>query len=152
MTDDPVIAAVAAEYASFTFFGEEGEPAEQTDPFAQYCEDSKAYWRYADDVLNRYVRGTTNLMRLAQAEVLITERYLQVRAYATREHRDKLGSKGHVCLYQVWITSMHEVMATQLTLDPPRVLKIVTPKSETPPAQSALAVLPPAVFLGEWKE
>jgi hypothetical protein len=127
------------------------QQAAPTDPLAQYCLYSRAYWRYADDVLNRYVRGATDLMRLAQAKVLITERYLEARAYATREHRDKLGSKGHICLYQVWLTSMHEVMATQLTLDPPKVLRVVTQKQESKPPDS-LAVIKPALFLGEWKE
>jgi hypothetical protein len=132
MNTDPVITAVAAEYANVMFFEDESEPAEQPDPFALYCDDSKAYWHYTDEVLNRYVRGNTDLMRLAQAKVLITDRYLDYRAYATREHRDKLGVKGHICLYQTWIAGMHEVRTKQLSLNPPRVLKIVTSKPEPP--------------------
>jgi hypothetical protein len=152
MTNDPVIAAVAAEYADFSFLGEGGEPVEQADPFAQYCADSKAFWRYTDDVLNKYVRGATDPMRLAQAKVLATDRYLDYRAYASKAHRDKIGEKGHICLYQVWIAAMHEIRTRQLALDPPKVIKIVTPKPEPKPASGSYAVLPPAVFLGKWEE
>jgi hypothetical protein len=151
MTNDPVIDAVAEEYANFTFFEEEDEPVAQTDPFAQYCADSKAYWRYTDEALNKYVRSTIDPIRLAQAKVLITDRYLEFRAYASKTHRDKIGDKGHICLYQVWIAAMHEIRVRQLALEPPRVMKIVTPKKESAPATEAYAVLPPAVFLGEWK-
>jgi hypothetical protein len=84
--------------------------------------------------------------------VLITDRYLEARAYATTGHRDKTGDKGHICLYQVWIAAMHEVLTKQLALDPPKVLKIVMPKPESKPAKDAYAVLPPAVFLGQWAE
>lgn len=126
--------------------------SEQADPFAQYCSASKVLWRYTDDVLNKYVRSNTDLMRLAQAKVLITDRYLEARAYASKAHRDKIGDKGHICLYQVWIAAMHEVLTNQLTLDPPKVLKIVMRKPEPKPASGSYAMLPPAVFLGEWTE
>lgn len=150
MSDDPIISAALKEYADFTLLDEADEPV-QADPFVEYCSDSKAYWRYTDEVLNKYVRGTTDLMRLAQAKVLISDRYVEFRAYATREHRDKLGGKGHICLYQVWIASMHEVRTKQLALEPPKVLKFVAPKAESSPATEALAKLPPAVFLGKWE-
>lgn len=152
MTDDPVIRAVLDKYPDTIHLSDVGEAPEQTNPFAQYCTDSKAYWHYTDEVLNRYVRGSTDQIRLAQAKVLLTDRFLDFRAYATREHRDKLGDKGHTCLYQVWIAAMHEIRTKQLTLDPPRVMKLVAPKPEAPATSSSYALLPPAVFLGEWKE
>jgi hypothetical protein len=56
MINDPVITAVADEYADVVFFEDDSEPA--ADPFAQYCPASKALWRYTDEVLKKYVRGT----------------------------------------------------------------------------------------------
>jgi hypothetical protein len=149
MTTDSILTAVAAEYADFTLFEE--EQPEQVDPFVSYCPDAKAYWRYADEVLNQYVRETNDLTRLLQGEVLITDRYLDFRAYAAKGHRDKIGDKGHICLYQVWITSMHEIRSKRLALDPPKVIKVVTPKPKPESDNTPYAVLPPAVFLGEWK-
>jgi hypothetical protein len=146
MSTDAVIAAVAREFKDFTLG--EGMADEPAEPFANYCEDAKALWRYTDDVLNRYVRGSTDLIRLAQAKVLLVDRYLDFRAYAAKVHRDKVGEKGHICLYQVWIAGLHEVRTAQLKLDPPEVL-IVPPKSEPTPPAGAYALLPPAVFLGE---
>jgi hypothetical protein len=150
MTNDPVIAAVADEYADVVFFEDEQE--EQADPFAHYCSASKALWRYTEDVLNKYVRGTTDPMRLAQAKVLVTDRYLEARAYTSKVHRDKIGDKGHICLYQVWLAAMHEILTKQLALEPPNVLKIVMRKPDPKAALGSYATLPPAVFLGEWKE
>jgi hypothetical protein len=146
MSTDAVIAAVAREFENFTLA--EGVADEPTEPFANYCEDAKALWRYMEDVLNRYVRGSTDLIRLAQAKVLLVDRYLDFRAYAAKAHRDKVGDKGHICLYQAWIACMHEIRTAQLRLHPPEVL-IVPPKSEPTPPASAYALLPPAVFLGE---
>lgn len=152
MSTDPVIAAVMDEYADFRPLTEEDEATDQSDAFISYCADGKAYWRYTDEVLTKYVRGTTNEIRLAQAKVLITDRYLEFRAYAAKPHRDKVGDKGHVCLYQVWIASMHEVRTKQLALEPPKVVKLVAPKAESVSGSTPYGVLPPAVFLGEWKE
>ena len=152
MADDPVIVEVCQEYDGFTLFDddERKERDKPADPFSHYCEDSKRYWLYVDKVLNAYVRGSTDLMRLAQAKVLITDRYVEARDRATTGHRDKLGSKHHVCLYPVWIAAMHEVLNKQSELDPPRVLKVVMRKSEPKPASDAYDIVQPAIFLGPW--
>src|SRR5688500_2879811 len=99
MVDDPVIVQVCQEYEGFTLLDDEErkERNRPADTFIHYCADSKSYWRYTDKVLNAYVRGNTDLMRLAQAKVLITDAYVEARGCATTGHRDKLGSKGHVC-------------------------------------------------------
>jgi hypothetical protein len=154
MGDDPVIVQVCQEYESFTLFDDEErkERNRPADPFTHYCEASKRYWRYVDKVLNTYVRGTTDPMRLAQARMLITDRYIEERDSATTGHRDKLGSKHHVCLYQVWLAGFHEILTVHRDLDPPRVLKVVMRKSEPTLASGSYAMLPPAVFLGKWEE
>lgn len=148
MTTDTVLAEISREFMDFSLG--DGAEDEQDEALANYCADGLAFHRYTEDVLTRYVRGSTDIVRIAQAKVLVLDRYLEFRVYASKSHKDKLGDKGHVCLYQVLIQGMHEIRAKQLTLEPPEVL-MVPPKPAAVPTESAYALLPPALFLGEVK-
>lgn len=64
---------------------------------------------------------TSPPVKFRQAKYLLSERYMEFRAKAPRNHRDNLGSKKHVCLYHVFIQVYEYITKVQLTAIPPQI-------------------------------
>lgn len=147
MSVDPIISLVAHEFENFTLGG--GEPTEEPDPFDHYCSYARIFKRWVDETLDKYVRHGVDEVRLAQAKMLLLDRYFEFRSYAPKGHRDKLGDKGHVCIYGVLVEAYHEIRMAQLSLNPPEVLIVPSKAEQTNPLTSFAQI--PALLLGELK-
>lgn len=141
---DPIIASVTREFEDFTL-SESGYEDEQDNALDGYCEHAKTFKLWADGLLAKYVNGSTDEIQLNQAKVLLIDRYFDTRAYAPRAHRDKIGDKGHFCLYYVFETAYNAIRMKQLALFPPKVHIVVREESTVP--QVPIAQIP-ALFLG----
>jgi len=150
MHSDPVIAAAAAEYAALTL-GSGDDSETRADPYDNHCEYARAFAQWAVEMVHSYVHDGEPL-RLAQAKILLVDKYFEFHSYAPKSHKDRTSEKGHICLYHVFVEVYRKIRMKELTLAPPKIFILDLKQEEKQvPAAPALAHVP-ALYLGEVKE
>ncbi len=133
MTTDSVIDAVTREFVDFCLEEAEDTRAESQ---ANYCAYAQVFQRWADGMLEEYVRANPTPIRLAQAKVLLIDRFFEWRASVPKSHRNRIGENGHVCLFQVFDQVFQQIKLAQLTVTPP--LLFLPPSPPQPLLQSTI--------------
>lgn len=146
MHPDPVIAAAAAEYADLTL-GESHERA-QADPYAHYCEYARSFAQWSVELVRTY-GADDDMMRLAQAKVLLLDKYFEFRSYVPKVHKDRTAEKGHVCLYHVFVEAYRRIRMKEMTIAPPKIFVLEVKQEERSSAASSSLAHVPALYLGE---
>lgn len=147
MHSDPVIAAAAAEYEDLSFSTDEHE----TDPYDNYCDYARSFAQWAADMVRSYVNEGDPL-RLAQAKILLLDKYFEFRSYAPKSHKDRTSEKGHICLYHVFAEVYRKIRIKELTLAPPKIFVLDMKQAEKPVSTPSALAHVPALYLGEVKD
>ncbi len=88
-----------------------------------------------------------NSVSVTQAVVLLTHKYFEWRAYVPNSHRNRLGSRGHVCIFQVFAEAYERLKVLELSLSPPAIFLPPIPASLPPPASTTRNIA--GIFIGE---
>jgi hypothetical protein len=96
--------------------------------FAEWAEE---YCRIGEDA---------SIVSVNQAKVMLLDKYFEWYNVVPRSHRRRIGSSGHVCIYQVFMGCYERLKLAELTLMPPLLL---LPSKPPPPPQIA------GIFLGD---
>lgn len=79
------------------------------------------------------------ITQVQQAKVLLVDRYFEWRRYVPKTHRNRVGERGHTCIYHVFEQTHDRLKSIELSL---------TPKTEFFPQDPMIGGL----FLGELKK
>ena len=101
-------------------------------PFAQ--EFSK--WT---DILFQVITKEPSVIAINQAKVQLVDKYFSWFIYVPKNHRFRLGMRGHTCIFQVFVDAYVQIKEIELSITPPLLY-------EPPPPQIA------GIFLGEHDE
>jgi hypothetical protein len=111
-------------------------PALQT-VFCCYAAEEFAGWA---DVLVSSVSQEPTIVTVNQAKILLQDKWHDWRSIAPQRHRNHLGDRGYICLFQVYEQAYQHLRVLELSLTPP-LLFIPAPPPPTPQI--------PEIFLGE---
>ena len=105
----------------FTF--DEAEP--------QWCGLARKFIEWIDtEVYQALVSGKPDVVSINQAKVLLADKFFELRTFANWRHRDRLSTRGHACIYQVFIEALGRLIQAGLLITPPMLF---LPGSSAPP-------------------
>jgi len=107
----------------------------------EYCVYAEKFAEWADKLL--VVIEEPDAVLINQAKILLLDKYFEWRSYVPKIHRNRLGSSGHVCIFNVFEYSYMKLKTVELTLTPPMLF---LPAPSKPQPQIA------GIFLGELEE
>ncbi|MCL5960830.1 MAG: hypothetical protein M1358_16275 [Chloroflexi bacterium] len=81
-----------------------------------------------------------------QAKILLLDRYFEWRSFAPKSHRNRLGTNGHNCIFQVFSETYERLKVVELSLTPPMLFLPSPPPPAPAPPQIA------GIFIGEAEE
>jgi hypothetical protein len=137
MASDEVIDAVVREYAHFYLEDVEDEPV---DEYVDYCAYAQIFHRWCGELLSQFVDSGPTPVRLAQAKVLLQDRYFGLRASVPKSHRNRMGGHGHICIFQVYEQAYQKIRLVELTLTPPQVVVPTPPPPQAAPKPALLGI------------
>ena len=113
--------------------------------------DEKALWcGYAKEFsnwLDEWLPYNQNYdeVGINQAKIILFDKYFAWRSFVPKHHQDRIGSRGHICIYQVFIMAGEQLMVAELRLSKPKYY-IPPPPPQRPIPEG------PALFLGRIDE
>lgn len=112
----------------------------------QRCNFAERFFEWADALCtDAYERR--NAVSVNQAVVLLTHKYFEWRAYVPNAHRNRLGTRGHLCIFQVFAEAYERLKVLELSLTPPAIFLPATPAPLPPPAPTTPRIA--GIFIGE---
>lgn len=107
------------------------------------CRYASHFSEWIKWLYDQIVGESPDIITVNQAKLLLQDQYFLWRDSVNMNHRDKLGSRGHVCIYQVYVEAHKRLRLTELSLRPAILFKL--------PKQLAPAE-PPGTLIGleEW--
>lgn len=130
MIVDRVIDSIAREFEGYSLQDVEEEPEE---PYINYCTPARVFKQWTLEMLAEYLSRTPTPIQLAQAKVLLVDRYFEWRATVSKSHRNRVGENGHVCIFHVFEQAYQQIRMVQLTVTPPQLMVPAPPVK--PPTQ-----------------
>ena len=115
---------------------------ELPEPETEWCQLAQYFLDWVDWLFKKIISEKPNIILVNQAKLLLSDKYFEWRSYAPKSHRDRIGSRGHNCIFQVFVQAYERLKLLELSLTPP---KLFLP-SEPPPPQIA------GIFLGDLDE
>lgn len=147
MSTDRVLDAVVREFADLHL---EDVNEENTGPsYENHCGYARLFHHWGTELLVEYIHTDPTPMRLAQAKVLLVDRYFEWRSTIPKSHRMPLGEKGHICLHQVFEQFFLKIRLVQLSVMPVQIFTLPTPPPPPPARPSALLGITLGEVLGE---
>jgi len=107
--------------------------------YAREFQESIKEWILHDDF---------DLVTVNQAKLLLLDKYLAWRKFVPKLHQDQTGSRGHICIYHVFIRACELLQVEELRLQKPLLFLPKDPPPIPPPAKYN----GPMLFLGEVDE
>jgi hypothetical protein len=110
--------------------------------------DEKALWcgyaREFSNWLDEYIlsKQDYDLIGINQAKIIILDKYLAWRSFVPKGHQDRIGSRGHTCIFHVFITACEQLLVAELRLHQPRYFIPPPPPSRPVPRGPALFLSP----------
>lgn len=86
-----------------------------------------------------------DLISINQAKLLLLDKYREWRMFVPKIHQDYTGSRGHICIYHVFIRACEHLHVAELRLQKPLLFLPKDPPPTPPPAKYG----GPMLFLGE---
>ena len=131
------------ERISFEKIWEDLEEFELSNDSPKWCKFSVAFNKWSD-TLCQFTEDST-LISINQAKVILLDKYFDLRRFVNKKHRDRIGSRGHVCIFHVFEQTYIRLRAAELSLSGPLILYPPDPPPQTPPQIAG-------IFLGEFEE
>lgn len=103
-------------------------PRPQNRDTCMYAEGFSAWVR---DLFDRV--DLKDLMQIHQATLQLTMQYHQWYAQAPQAHQVRVGPKGHLCIFHVFIHALNDLMEARTSLDPPTYFPPPPPPPPPPP-------------------
>lgn len=141
MSTDNVLDLVVREFANFHL--EDAEEETSGPSYENHCEYARLFHHWGLELLAEYVQTNPTPMRLAQAKVLLLDRYFDWRASVPKSHRNRIGENGHICLHHTLELIFLKIRLVQLSIMPVQIF--TSPPPPPPPAPPQIA----GIFLGE---
>jgi len=90
------------------------------DPEPQWCGPARQFIEWIDtEVYQALVSGKPDVVSINQAKILLADKYFELRSFANWRHRDRLGTRGHTCIYQVFIEALGSLIQAGFLITPP---------------------------------
>lgn len=128
------------------------EDFEIPDPQApQLCKYAAEFATWVEEKLVAGLMGDGEVevevavVRVNQAMLQLFKKYCKWYTTVPKSHRERIGDRGHVCIFHVMMANYERLRATELALAPPPLFLRQRPP-QPPPVQM------PALFLGEFDE
>jgi hypothetical protein len=103
-----------------------------------YCVYAQRFLAWATQ-LTTNVAQAPHIVFVNQAKILLVDKYFEWRHSVPRTHRNRLGSNGHVCIFQTFVDAYDQLRVVELSLTPPPLYLPAAPE----PAQIA------GIFIGD---
>jgi len=103
------------------------------------CIYAQAFREWVTMLNREIVTNTPSVVAVNQAKVLLVDKYFALRSNVPKNHRNRIGENGHICIFHVFEQGYGHLRAIELALIPP--LLFLPPK---PPPPSL-----PGLFLGD---
>jgi hypothetical protein len=87
----------------------------------------------------------SNLISINQDKLTLLDKYLEWRKFVPKTHQDYTGSRGHICIYHVFIRACEHLQVAELRLQKPLLFLPKDPPPTPPPAKYH----GPMLFMGE---
>lgn len=141
MNTDSVLDLVVREYADFHL--DDTDEQSTGSSYENHCEYARLFRHWGTELLAEYVEHDPTPLRLAQAKVLLLDRYFEWRASVPKSHRNRIGENGHICLHHTFEWIFLQIRLKQLSIMPVQVFN--PPPTPPPPSSPQIA----GILLGE---
>jgi len=101
----------------------------ETEP--KSCPYAKIFAEWADELCN--VTKEPDIVSVNQAKILLLDKYFEWYNAVPKKHRQRIGDRGHICLYQVFMRSYERLRQAELEITPPMLF--IPPPPPTPPSR-----------------
>ena len=91
------------------------------------CTFAQKFSEWADDLCRAGEEPT--VVSITKAKVQLLDKYYEWRSFVPKNHKDRLGNRGHICIYQVFVQTYQRLRDVELSLTPP--VLFVPPQSES---------------------
>ena len=105
------------------------------------CSYAQKFAEWANELLRD--TASANVVSVNQAKVLLLDKYFEWHTFVPKNHRRRLDTQGHTCIYQVFKQTYERLKVVELSLTPPLLFLPSPPPAPPPPPQIA------GIFLGE---
>jgi hypothetical protein len=106
------------------------EPVDHT-----ICAFALSFQRWID-VLFKMLENPT-LVGINQEKILLTDKYFDWERLVPQSHRQRLGTHGHTCVYQVYKSAYEQLRVVEISMTPPLLflpqIPIMQPNPPQPP-------------------
>jgi len=95
------------------------------------CVYAQRFSQWAQELVLR-VTQTPDTVGVNQAKVQLQDKYFEWRRYVPKSHRQRLGSGGHQCIFQVYVATYDQLRLLELSLTPPMLFIPPPPPKRQP--------------------
>lgn len=86
--------------------------------YRNYCVFAQQFAQWAENLVTD-AGGSLSLVAIQQAKIQLLDKYFEWRASVPKNHRDRVGSSGHYCIFQVFVSAYDTLRMVELSLTPP---------------------------------
>jgi hypothetical protein len=129
--------------AAFSRIWGEIEEFRFPDRQAEPCAYARRFAGWTEQLFGTVMRHPTRA-GISVAKVALLDRFFEYRAHMPQPHRNRLGTVGHPCVFQVFEEAFEKIRAAELLLAPDAVLSL-GPSPAPPPARAPQ----PGVYFGD---
>jgi hypothetical protein len=102
------------------------------------CPYAEEFLEWAEALCDEHCR---TLIKIAQAKVLLLDKYYDWRDYVHRSHRFHTGEQGHFCIFHVLDYAYRRLRLAELSLTGPMLFVPKPPPPAPPPSMPAGTIL-----------
>lgn len=102
-----------------------GDDFELTGGKPKLCRSAFQFSKWADDLIQ--FSEDPNIIDIYQAKVNLIDKYFDWYHIVPKRHRFHKGERGHICIYQVFVKTYHELKAVELSLKPSPLISPSSP-------------------------
>lgn len=121
------------------------DPTEEKEELCIYAQH---YSAWANALYQEEVKQPTHI-GINQKMLLLTKRFFEWRVAVPKAHRERIGERGHVCIFHIFERVFYRLKVLELSLTPPMLFLPPAPPPPPPPALEAFAGLTLGEVMGE---